>query len=52
MKVLEWGTKEHDTECRVSHYLGNIKDPSCDIPAAIEEYELRKEFSDKAIKRL
>ncbi|MBA3602453.1 MAG: ribonuclease R [Parachlamydiaceae bacterium] len=50
MKVLEWGTKDHATECSVSHCLGNISDPSCDIPAAIEEYELRGEFPDKVIK--
>lgn len=50
MKVLEWGTKEQDTECSVSHQLGHITDPSCDIPAAIEEYELRSEFSTKVLK--
>lgn len=50
MKVLAWGDKDQNTECTVSHYLGNISDPSCDIPAAIEEYELRSEFPAKAHK--
>jgi ribonuclease R len=50
MKVVEWGTKDNPTECSVSHCLGNISDPSCDIPAAIEEYELRGEFPDKVLK--
>ncbi len=50
MQVLDWGSKEHDMECTVSHYLGHISDPACDIAAAIEEYELANEFPDKVIK--
>lgn len=50
MKVLEWGSKDQDTECSISHRLGHINDPSCDIEAAIEEYELRSEFSSKVLK--
>lgn len=50
MKVLDWGSKENDTECIVSHFLGHISDPSCDIAAAIEEYELPSEFPSKALK--
>lgn len=49
MEVLEWGTKESPTLCKLSHRLGHISDSSCDVPAAIEEYELRKEFSTKAV---
>lgn len=49
MEVVEWGSKESPTICKLSHRLGNIADSSCDIPAAIEEYELRKEFPTKAI---
>ena len=33
----------------MTHYIGHISDPSCDIKAAIEEYELRKEFPKKAL---
>jgi ribonuclease R len=49
MKVMEWGTKETRTYCKVSHHLGHISDPSCDVHAAIEEYELRADFPTKAI---
>lgn len=44
MEVIEWGDKEDQTLCKFSHYLGNISDPSCDIYAAIEEFELRADF--------
>ena len=44
MEVLDWGSKDTDTLSRLSHYIGHISDPTCDIPAAIEEYELRSEF--------
>jgi ribonuclease R len=49
MEVLDWGSKETETVCRVSHYLGHISDPSCDIDAAIEEFELRADFPSRAI---
>jgi ribonuclease R len=45
MEVIEWGTKETETTCRMSHYIGHISDPSCDVKAAIEEFELRSDFS-------
>jgi ribonuclease R len=49
MEVIEWGTKDSPTICKLSHCLGHISDSACDIPAAIEEYELRKEFPTRAI---
>ena len=49
MEVIEWGTKETTTYCKVSHHLGHISDPSCDTRAAIEEYELRGDFPNRAI---
>ena len=49
MEVTDWGTKETETRCKYSHYIGHISDPSCDIKAAIEEYELRSDFSLKTI---
>lgn len=49
MEVVEWGSKETDTICRMSHYIGHISDPSCDIKAAIEEFELRSDFSSHVI---
>ncbi len=44
MEVIDWGSKETETLCRFSHFLGHISDPSCDISAAIEEFELRSDF--------
>jgi ribonuclease R len=49
MEIIDWGSKETETTCRFSHYLGHISDPSCDIYAAIEEFELRADFPSKAI---
>lgn len=49
MEVVDWGSKETETICRMTHYLGHISDPSCDIPAAIEEFELRYDFPTRVI---
>lgn len=49
MEVLEWGDKDTETLCQVKHFLGHISDPSCDVKAAIEEYELRSDFPSQAI---
>lgn len=50
MEVVDWGEKDTETVCRVSHYIGHISDPSCDIKAAIEEYELRSDFPAAVVK--
>lgn len=49
MEVVDWGTKETETICRMTHYLGHISDPSCDIPAAIEEFDLRYDFPTRVV---
>lgn len=49
MEVVDWGSKDSETVCRFSHYLGHIDDHKCDIKAAIEEYELRGDFPITAI---
>ena len=49
MEVIEWGNKDEPTICRLSHQIGHISDPSCDISAAIEEFELRRDFPTAAI---
>lgn len=49
MEVKEWGSKESETVCHFSHYIGHISDPACDIKAAIEEYELRADFPKKVL---
>jgi len=49
MAVIDWGAKETETHCLFSHHIGHINDPSCDIEAAIEEYELRADFPVAAV---
>lgn len=49
MEVIDWGAAETETTCRMSHYLGHISDPSCDISAAIEEFELRADFPSRVV---
>lgn len=51
MEVVEWGDKHTHTICRMASYIGHISDPSCDIPAAIEEYQLRSTFPVKALEQ-
>jgi ribonuclease R len=50
MEVIDWGSKDTDTFCKMSRLIGHIDDPSTDIVAAIQEFELRSEFPDKVIK--
>jgi len=49
MEVIEWGDKDSETISKVSHYIGHISDPSCDIKAAVEEFEIRSDFPHKVI---
>jgi ribonuclease R len=49
LKVLEWGDQKQDTVSEVTHYIGHISDPSCDIKAAIEEFDLGDIFSRTAL---
>src|SRR5690606_4336370 len=44
LEVLEWGNDQRGTQTRLSHKIGDISDPSKDVTAAIEEYDLRGEF--------
>lgn len=50
MEVLEWGSKQTATLSRMTQLIGNISDPSCDVKAAIEEFEIRSEFPSRALK--
>jgi len=44
LEVLQWGDDKRETVTRLSHKIGDISDPSKDVVAAIEEYDLRGEF--------
>ena len=50
MEVDEWGSEKSDTLCQFSHLIGHISDPSTDIKAAVEEFELRNTFPNAAVK--
>jgi len=49
MKVIDWGNKEFPTTAMLARRLGHISDPSCDINASIEEFQLRREFPSLAV---
>jgi ribonuclease R len=42
MKVIKWG--ESEIICEPSHLLGNISDASCDVAAAMEEFNIDDDF--------
>lgn len=44
MQIIEWGNKDSPTITKLSNHIGHISDPTCDIPAALEEFELRRDF--------
>lgn len=49
LEVKQWGSKETETVCELSHIIGNIDDASIDIDAAIEEFDLHDAFPRDAI---
>ncbi|HSX10939.1 MAG TPA: VacB/RNase II family 3'-5' exoribonuclease, partial [Chlamydiales bacterium] len=48
-KVIEWHTEHNVVEGEMSHYIGHISDPSVDVKAAVQEFELPDGFSREAI---
>lgn len=49
IKISDWGTDQEGPEGEISHFLGHISDPSCDIQCAIEEFDLRSIFPPEAL---
>ncbi|MBY0528716.1 MAG: ribonuclease R [Rhabdochlamydiaceae bacterium] len=49
LHVDTWGTEREPTRCHVTHVIGHITDPSCDIKAAAEEFDIRCDFSKSVI---
>lgn len=47
--VQEWGSEKRESVGKMRAYIGHISDPSCDVAAAIEEYELDDDFSQKIL---
>ncbi len=48
--VSEWGGAKIEPKGEVAYHIGHISDPSCDIAAAIEEFNLDNAFSPEIIK--
>ncbi|HUD02013.1 MAG TPA: ribonuclease R, partial [Rhabdochlamydiaceae bacterium] len=38
IKIRNWGSEKEEPQGEISHFLGHISDPSCDIQCAIEEF--------------
>ncbi len=51
LNVLEWGTEREPTSCELAHRIGNIDNPSCDVSAAVEEFDLRSAFPKTVVAR-
>jgi ribonuclease R len=49
-EIISWGDKQTATKVAPLTYLGTIDDPSCDISAAIAEFELPYLFSEECEK--
>lgn len=47
--VRDWGTKKAEPSGEFVELLGHISDPSCDVKAAIEEFELEGDFPKEVI---
>lgn len=48
-KVDDWNTEDGAVSGECVRRIGHISDPSCDVPAAIEEFELPDGFTKEAI---
>ncbi len=49
LHVITWGKQNAPTIGEVAHHLGHISDPSIDVKAAIEEFDLHDAFCPEAI---
>lgn len=49
VQVTDWGDKGKRPTGIVSHKVGSINDPSTDIAAAIEEFDIRNDFPVEAV---
>ncbi len=48
-KVIEWSNSEEMVEAEADRVIGHISDPSIDIKAAIEEFEIPDGFTEEAL---
>ncbi len=51
LKITSWGDEEGPPKGEIAHYLGSINDPSVDVSAAVEEFDLHTIFTPEAMKQ-
>jgi len=51
IKIRSWGSEKEEPHGEISHFLGHISDPSCDIQCAIEEFDLRSVFPPEVLEQ-
>lgn len=49
IRVVDWGNKQRESFGEMIAYIGSISDPSCDVAAAIAEFELTANFSENVL---
>ncbi|MDB2614204.1 ribonuclease R [Chlamydiales bacterium] len=49
LQITHWGEKDEEAEATLSHKMGSIHDPSIDVKAAIEEFDIRSDFPIEVI---
>jgi ribonuclease R len=49
VKVSNWHGEEETVRAELDRIIGHIDDPSCDVLAAIEEFELPSAFTEEAL---
>lgn len=48
-QILDWNGEGGVVDAQMTRWIGHISDPSCDVIAAIEEFELAHEFTKEAL---
>jgi ribonuclease R len=51
LRVVQWGKEQDSTTAEITHVIGNISDPSIDVEAATEEFDLHTLFSQAAVEQ-
>ncbi|MCH9609546.1 MAG: Ribonuclease R [Chlamydiales bacterium] len=49
VEVVHWGSRQKEPLGEVSEIIGHIEDPSCDVRAALLEYDIENNFDPKVI---
>ncbi len=52
LRVITWGKNGSPTVGELCHFLGHISDPSIDVQAAAEEFDLHQSFSPEILREV